>query len=142
MSVPVYQRNPQKFEILTIAINLASHICKIAGNEQNFPKKYRWMLTQPIVQQALNIVTYIRMANAIKVENSLDYDQRKSLQDLAYGSCEALYTLLQVSLESMPISIEKVEYISEMLFDLEEKLISWQKSDYRRFGNISQSNVE
>lgn len=133
MAVPTYKRHPQKFGVLTKALDLASFTAKLCGNEKNFPKKYRWMLTQEIVKTSLNIATDIRMANAINVQSSSEYRSRKALQVRAYERCEALLTLIEVAWQTIGISGISIEHWVGMVVDVEDALNTWKKSDKERY---------
>lgn len=133
MSVPTYRRRPQKFGVLTKALDMASFTAKLCGNEKNFPKKYRWMLTQEIVKTALSIATDIRMANAINVQSAEGYRSRKALQLRAYERCEALLTLIEVAWQTIGISGISVEHWTGMVVEVEDGLTSWKKSDQERY---------
>lgn len=123
----------QKFGVLTKALELASFTAKLCGNEKNFPKKYRWMLTQEIVKTALGIATDIRMANAINVQSVPEYHSRKMLQHGAYEKCEALLTLIEVAWQTIGISGISIEHWTGMVVEVEDGLSSWKKSDKERY---------
>lgn len=136
MAVPVNRRSPQKFGVLTKAIELAAHTVKICGNEKNFPKKYRWMLTQEIVKTEIQIVTDIRMANSIHVASAADLERRRALQQSANGKCEALLTLIEIAWNVLGLSGVSVENWTGLVLDVEEAISVWRKSDRDRFGKL------
>lgn len=129
MSVPVHKRTPQKFGVLAKAIELAAHTVKICGNEKNFPKKYRWMLTEEIVRTAVRIVMDIREANSIRVVNAADLDRRRALQQSANGRCEALLTLIEIAWATFGHSGINVEHWTGLVLDVEEAISVWRRSD-------------
>ncbi len=136
MAVPVNRRTPQKFGVLTKAIELASHTVKICGNEKNFPKKYRWMLTQEIVRTAIRIVMDIREANSIHVVRAEDLSRRRALQQAATGKCEALLTLIEIAWATLGLSGISVEDWTGRVLDVEDAISVWRKSDRDRFGKL------
>lgn len=119
--------------MLTKALDLASFTAKLCGNEKNFPKKYRWMLTQEIVKTALSVATDIRMANAKNVQSPEEYRSRKTLQLRAYERCEALLTLIEVAWQTIGINDISIEHWTGMIVEVEDGLVSWKKSDRERY---------
>jgi len=136
MSVPYWKRGKQNFGVLTKAMDLAVHTVELCGNEKNFPKKYRWMLTQEIVKYALKIVTHIREANSINVQNQRDLGTRRALQVEAYGECEALLTLVEVAYGYLNLESLSIEHWTGMIVDVEDGISAWRKSDRERYKNI------
>ena len=63
MTVIKSKRQPGKFEILSMVREMCVYTITICKNEKNFPKRDRWILTQPIVSEALAAMTCIRRAN-------------------------------------------------------------------------------
>ncbi len=53
MAVPEGKRTESKLAVQTKAIELAIYTVTICSNEKNFPKRYRWCLTNKIVDTAL-----------------------------------------------------------------------------------------
>ena len=74
MSVVKSKRGQSELEVITQSRNLASYTIKICSNEKNFPKRYRWCITNNIVNDALNIYSCIQRSNAIFVKFKVDYD--------------------------------------------------------------------
>jgi len=136
MAVPVNRRSPQKFGVLTKAIELAAHTVKICGNEKNFPKKYRWMLTEEIVKTSIRIVMDIREANSIHVANAADLQRRRALQQSANGKCEALLTLIEIAWATFGGTGINVEHWTGLVLEVEEALSVWRRSDRERFGKL------
>lgn len=137
MSVLKNLRGTQKdFGVLTKAINLANHTVTICVNENSFPKKYRWILTNQIVQTAFEIATNIRKANKLNPEKSTArYIQRRELQDAADGDCDALLTLIEIAWKVMHLSEQKVEYWTGLVVQVQKAIEGWRESDKKRFGD-------
>ena len=77
LSVIKAKRQEGKLNTLTKAREMCAYTIQICKNEKNFPKRDRWLLTQPIVNEALGIMTCIRRANAVRVEIREDYLYRR-----------------------------------------------------------------
>jgi hypothetical protein len=80
LSVPLSKRKQGKLETLTRARELCAYTIQICKNEKNFPKRDRWLLTQPIVTETLSIMSCIRRANSVRVETREDYVYRRGQQ--------------------------------------------------------------
>lgn len=66
MSVIKAKRKEGQLLVLSKARTLCAYTITICKNERHFPKRDRWILTQPIVTEALNIMTCLRRANAMR----------------------------------------------------------------------------
>ena len=96
MSVIKSKREEGQLLVLTKARELCAYTVTVCKNEKNFPKRDRWILTQPIVTEALSVMSCIRHANSVRVETQQDYDYRRNQQVQAYAHAEALLTLMDV----------------------------------------------
>ena len=85
LSVPLSKRKQGKLETLTRARELCAYTIQICKNEKNFPKRDRWLLTQPIVTETLSIMSCIRRANSVRVETREDYVYRRGQQIEAFA---------------------------------------------------------
>ena len=136
MSVPSYNRHEGKLEVLESARKLMKHTLSIIQNEKNFPKRSRWIITKPIVDEVISVVTNIRKANSVRVEISEDYILRRKYQYQAFASVSALYTLLDAAYLYLGLASNKIEYWTGLCFDTELKLKAWIKADKERYKNI------
>lgn len=55
LSVIKSKRQEGKLQVLTKARELCAYTVMVCKNEKNFPKRDRWIITQPIVSEALNM---------------------------------------------------------------------------------------
>ena len=80
MSVVQSKRGESDLTLITKANELATYTINICTNEKNFPKRYRWCITNKIVEFALDINNKINMANSVFVKDESDYLLRKGYQ--------------------------------------------------------------
>ncbi len=66
---------------MVAAKQLAIYTVKICTNEKNFPKRYRWCITQEIVQTALRIKHEIRIAYSFQLKRSSINAEQNILQE-------------------------------------------------------------
>lgn len=65
MSVIKAKRSEGKLQVLIQANNLCVYTVQICKNEKYFPKRDRWIMTQHIVHEALDVLCCIKRANAV-----------------------------------------------------------------------------
>jgi len=94
MSVLKSKRQAGKLEVLTKAREMCVYTVTICKNEKSFPKRNRWLLTQKIVSEAIDVMSCIRRANSVRVESRKDYEYRRAQQIEAHAHAEALLTLI------------------------------------------------
>jgi len=136
MSVPVGRRGQQKLGVITKAIDLADYTITICKNEANFPKRERWILTQKIVNLALDTLTDVRKANSVHVVLAEDLVYRRQLQVDAFANLEALLSLIDVAYRNLGLETRRVEYWTGLIVDLENFISKWRKSDRERYGSL------
>lgn len=71
----------------------------------------------------------IFLANEIHPQFLYECDERRKHQDLAIGYCENLIQELQYIISTLPVDIEKYEYIVNMIMHEQALLKGWRKSD-------------
>lgn len=97
MPVIKAKRSEGKLVILTQANNLCVYTVQICKNEKYFPKRDRWIMTQHIVHEALDMLACVKRANAVTVATWENYKYRRAQLVEAYSHAEALPTLLDVA---------------------------------------------
>ena len=133
MSVLKAKRDGGKLTVLTKAREMCGYTITICKNEAHFPKRDRWILTQPIVTESLEIMSCIRRANSIRVETQMDYDYRRSQQVQAYGHAEAMLTLMSIAYEVLNVDHDRVEFWTGLVLDVETLIQKWRNSDKIRY---------
>lgn len=133
MSVIKAKRAEGKLEILTQATNLAIYTVQICKNEKYFPKRDRWIMTQHIVHEALDVLSCVKRANAVNVATWEDYKYRRAQQVEAYSHAEALLTLLDVAYCTLCIEKERIEFWTGQIISTENLLKKWRESDRKRY---------
>lgn len=133
MSVIKAKRQEGKLSVLVKAREMCVYTITICKNEKNFPKRNRWILTQPIVSEALEIMSCIRRANAVNVETKEDYIYRRQQQIEAYSRCEAMLTLIEIAYKVLSIDSERIEHWTGLVVETESLLQRWKRSDKERY---------
>ena len=133
MSVIKGKRSEGKLQVLTQASVLCAYTVQICKNEKYFPKRDRWIMTQHIVHEALDVLCCVKRANAVQVVTMDDYKYRRSQQVEAYSHAEALLSLLDVAYMTLCIEDERIEFWTGQVVSVETLLKKWRESDRKRF---------
>ena len=136
MSVIKAKRSEGKLQVLIQANNLCVYTVQICKNEKYFPKRDRWIMTQHIVHEALDVLCCIKRANAVNVATLEDYKYRRAQQVEAYSHAEALLTLLDVAYITLCIESQRIEFWTGQIISVENLLKKWRESDRKRYKSI------
>ncbi len=136
MSVIKAKRSEGKLQVLIQANNLCVYTVQICKNEKYFPKRDRWIMTQHIVHEALDVLCCIKRANADNVATWEDYKYRRAQQVEAYSHAEALLTLLDVAYITLCIESQRIEFWTGQIISVENLLKKWRESDRKRYKSI------
>ena len=132
MSVLARFRSESPFEVRDNARKIEAKIIRLCMNEKYFPKRYRFILTTDIIQDAHRLVDYIEAANTLPLTEDL-YKRRLMYQKEALIRIENIFRKMVLAEElgfTIPeaILIEMGEALSK-----EEGLIkNWIESDRTR----------
>lgn len=136
MSVIKAKRSEGKLQVLIQANNLCVYTVQICKNKKYFPKRDRWIMTQHIVHEALDVLCCIKRANAVNVATWEDYKYRRAQQVEAYSHAEALLTLLDVAYITLCIESQRIEFWTGQIISVENLLKKWRESDRKRYKSI------
>ena len=136
MSVIKAKRSEGKLQVLIQANNLCVYTVQICKNEKYFPKRDRWIMTQHIVHEALDVLCCIKRANAVNVATWEDYKYRRAQQVEAYSHAEALLTLPDVAYITLCIESQRIEFWTGQIISVENLLKKWRESDRKRYKSI------
>ena len=144
LSVIKAKRQEGKLTVLVKARDMCHYTLTICKNEKNFPKRDRWILTHPVVNEALSIMTCLRRSNAVRVETQADYDYRRNQQVMAYGHAEALLTLIELAYVTLNLESDRVDHWTGLIFEVEPLIQKWRRSDkerYKAFSTIEKNDA-
>lgn len=136
MSVPVGKRSKSKLEVHVKAIDLARYTLQICSNEKYFPKRDRWIVTNKIVDLAVNIVRDIAMANNIRVSVKSDFELRRKLQTSALTDTYGLLTLIDLAYYKYQMRNKRVQHWTGLVIELQGLIRPWRNSDLQRYKHL------
>lgn len=135
MSVPKSKRSHSDLEVITKANALAAYTVQICSNEKHFPKRYRWCITNKIVETALEISKYTLSANSIYVSDGdkESWRMRKNFQIVALTDTYALLSLMDIAYRAFGIEGDRMSYWTGLVLEVQTLLRAWKKSDTERY---------
>lgn len=125
-----------ELSVITKAKEVCSYILTVT---EKSPKSFRFTLVSRMQNYALTIIENLIMANEIYVYNAdkeVDKDalaERRKLQKSALTHIKLLAYISQVSMEQQCILPKQYEQITRKLYDCQNLLGAWVKSDNKRY---------
>ena len=133
MSVVKSKRGEGQLLVITKANELAAYSIKICSNETNFPKRYRWCITNKIVDAAMEISNNAVMANSVFVKDESDYKLRKQYQTKALSLTYALLNMMDMAYRTFGVESGRVEHWTRLTVEVQIMLRNWRKADIERY---------
>jgi len=131
MSVVKSKRGQGKLTVYTRTNELAIYTVTICSNEKHFPKRYRWCITNKIVESALTINNCVAAANSIYIADG-DEDAkklRKQYQIKALAETYALLSMIDMAYRTFGIESSRIEFWARLVKEVQTLLRSWKKSE-------------
>ena len=122
--------------VITKAKDLCNYILTVTDKS---PKKFRFTLTSRLQNYSLTIVELLLSANEVRVTDregrriDARLEERRSYQQEAFTSMKMLSFLAQVAMEQKSILPKQYEQITKKLYDCQNLLGAWVKSDHKRY---------
>lgn len=129
----VSERTQGDYDILQKAKEIAGYVLKITHNEKNFPKRYRFSVTNKLQEKAMDIIANLIEAYEIYPNSQAEFDERLSRMKVARAEIRSLLTLTEVAATAFEIKASTFEYLTRQLMDLKKHLTAWIQSDLKRF---------
>lgn len=106
---------------------------KICTNEKSFPKRYRWCITNKIVENAVDINANLNRANDIYVKREQDFLLRQDFQNKALAEIGALLANVDLAYRVFGIDPKRIKHWTGTIVEVRTLLRAWKRSDERRF---------
>ena len=137
MSKPSYLRDVSGVSFLDDTRILYKHTLIKCSNEENFAKRYRWCLTQKIVESATEMYANVRRANSVFVKTSKDYELRRMYQKKAFAELTALTGLIDIAYEVFnKLSSKEIKYWIELCENAKKSIKNWVDSEARKYEGL------
>ena len=151
MTVIKSKRKFAPLQAITEIQKLVMYTIQLCTNEQRFPKRYRWCLTQKIVDAAISVKANAAKANSVYVHDVDCYKLRRSYQQRALAELSALEVIMdtaynlfaglrqpkQTATEKEPKRLKAINISawSCQLIIVRKMLLAWKKADADRYNN-------
>ena len=152
MTVIKSKRKFTPLQAITETQKLAMYTIQLCTDEQKFPKRYRWCLTQKIVDAAISVKANAARANSVYVHDADCYKLRREYQQRSLAELAALETLMDTAYnlfaglrqskpattrkESNPTKRINISTWSYRLIIVRKMLLAWKKADTDRYKNL------
>lgn len=138
MSVVAGKRSEGDLKVITVSGELCDYTLQITSAEKHFPKRYRWSITNRIVQTALDIDDHLIHANSVYVrpdDGSLLRRQTHQLEAL-----ELTYVLLRNidrAYRRFGVDSFNIEHWTALVMNLQRLIRGWYQKDKERYESIN-----
>ena len=128
--------NKSELSVITKSKELCNYILTITDKS---PKKFRFTLVSRLQNYSLTIIENLLSANEVRVLSSKGtvradrLEQRRDYQQKAFTNIKRLSFIAQVSMEQQCILPKQYEQITKKLYDCQNLLGAWVKSDNKRY---------
>ena len=131
MSVVKSKRGQGKLLVYTRSNELAVYTIKICSNEKHFPKRYRWCITNKLVECALTINNCVSAANAIYIADGDEeaHKMRRNYQTKALAESYALLSMIDIAYRTFGIESDRIEFWTRLVKDVQGLIRNWRKSE-------------
>jgi hypothetical protein len=125
-----------ELSVITKSKELCNYILTVT---EKSPKRFRFTLTGKIQNYALNVIEMLIKANEIYVYetnrtlNMQLVQERVHMQREAMTNLKLLSYMAQVAMEQQCILPKQYEQITRKIYDCQNLLGAWMKSDAKRF---------
>lgn len=140
MAVPKSQREKTPLTVLVEANTLVCYTIRLCTDESKFPKRYRWCLTQEIVQSAVDMKANVARANSVYVNDHQSGVLRRTYQQRALADLAALSALMDTAFnffdglrhldeEDRPQKRVNIANWTAQLIKVKSLVLAWKKAD-------------
>lgn len=141
MSVPQSKRSEGQLAVVTQANKLLVYTMRICSNEKSFPKRYRWCVTNRIVETTADITDKIIHANAIYIkDDDSAIERRNVLQKEALELTYVLLNQIQLAYDIFSIAHDRVEFWTKEVMELQRLLRGWNRAIAVKSPNVGNAN--
>lgn len=134
-----------ELSVITKSKELCNYILTVTDKS---PKKFRFTLVSRLQNYSLSIIENLLSANEVRVldvRNRVRSDRleaRRDYQQKAFTDMKLLSFMAQVSMEQQCILPKQYEQITKKLYDCQNLLGAWVKSDNKRMWKRNRDHNE
>lgn len=117
--------------VIVKAKELASYVITIT---EKSPKRFRFTLVSRLQNYSMDIIEELYFANEVFLKDVEAAELRLKHQRKALTNCRLLSYIAQLSMEQKCILPKQYEQITRRIYDVQNMLGAWMKSDRKRTG--------
>lgn len=147
MAIPKSKRTTTPLSVLVEADTLACYTILICTDERRFPKRYRWCLTQQIIDAAVQAKMHIAKANSVYVNDQESATLRRTYQQKAIAGIAALSAVMDTAFKlfsglrridttDKPKKCINIATWTAQLDKVKSLLLAWKKSDTEKYKSM------
>lgn len=138
MSVVSGKRGEGDLKVITVSGDLCDYTLQITSNEKHSPKRYRWNITNRILQLTLDIDDHIIYANSVYVrEGDGSLLRRQTHQLEALELTNVLLRNIDRAYRRLGIDSDRIEFWTGQIKELQRLLRGWYRKDKERYESIN-----
>lgn len=135
MSVVSGLRGEGDLKVITESGKLCDYTLQITSTEKHFPKRYRWSITNRIVQFTLDIDDHLIHANSIYVRSEEDSARRQRHQLEALELTYVLLRNIDRAYRRFGVGSFNVEHWTGLIKELQRLIRGWYTKDKKRYAD-------
>lgn len=132
MSVLQSKRSESPLSVITKSEDLVVYTLRVVGNEKNFPKRYRWCITNTIVQESKQILRTLTFANSLRIDSEDESRKRVMMQREALAHTFCLLTEINIAYKLFGIQESRIKCWVALIMEIQRLIKAWIKSDLAR----------
>ena len=124
--------------MITVSGDLCDYTLQITSNEKHFPKRYRWNITNRILQITFDIDDHLIYANSVYVrpeDGSLLRRQTHQLEALELTN--VLLRNIDRDYRRLGIDSDRIEFWTGQIKELQRLIRGWYRKDKERYESIN-----
>lgn len=138
MSVVAGKRGEGDLKVITVSGDLCDYTLQITSNEKHFPKRYRWNITNRILQITFGIDDHIIYANSVYVrEGDGSLLRRQTHQLEALELTNVLLRNIDRAYRRLGIDSDRIEFWTGQIKELQRLIRGWYRKDKERYEHIN-----
>ena len=138
MSVVAGKRGEGDLKVITVSGDLCDYTLQITSNEKHFPKRYRWNITNRILQITFDIDDHIIYANSVYVrEGDGSLLRRQTHQLEALELTNVLLRNIDRAYRRLGIDSDRIEFWTGQIKELQRLIRGWYRKDKERYESIN-----
>lgn len=123
--------------VLVAAKELAGFTMRVTMNEKNFPKRYRYSITDKMQNLALEVLTELTQASEIYPDTDYEFALRRAHMKEARAAVRALIALAEVAVATFPVKPSTFAEWARSAANIQKQIAGWIRSDDERFSKFN-----